>query len=55
METGIYEIPESLAVLLQHGNLENEDLRLNADLLDSTQLIVKVNFSIQPGAGSSHK
>lgn len=55
METGIYEIPGSLAVLLHHGNLENEDLSHNADLLDSTQLIVKANFSIQPGAESSHK
>lgn len=55
MQTGIYKIPRSLAVLLYHGNLENEDLSHNADLLDSTQLIVKANFSIQSGAGSSHK
>lgn len=54
MHTGIYEIPGNLAVLLHHGNL-NEDLSHNADLLDSTQLIVKGNFSIQPGAASSHK
>lgn len=55
MQTGNYEIPGSLAVLLQHGNLENEDLSSNADLLDSAQLIVKANFSIQSGADSSHK